>query len=89
VRHCAHAITAGAPSKRIPCGSSGSSTSITSVTPPRWPSRRALLFLYRHVIGREVGDLGGVIRARKPQRLPVVMTREEVKAVLVNVARDK
>ena len=33
----------------------------------------ALLFLYRHVIGREVGDLGEVIRARKPKRLPVVM----------------
>jgi hypothetical protein len=30
----------------------------------------ALLFLYRHVIGREVGDLGEVIRARKPTRLP-------------------
>ena len=42
----------------------------------------ALLFLYRHVIGRDVGDLGEVIRARKPKRLPVVMTREEVKAVL-------
>ncbi len=37
----------------------------------------ALLFLYRHVIGREVGDLGEVIRARKPARLPVVMTHEE------------
>jgi site-specific recombinase XerD len=32
--------------------------------------------------GREVGDLGGVIRARKPKRLPLVMTREKVKAVL-------
>lgn len=42
----------------------------------------ALLFLYRHVIGRDVGDLGHVIRARKTQRVPVVMTREEVKAVL-------
>ncbi len=42
----------------------------------------ALLFLYRSVIGREVGDLGMVIRARKPTRLPVVMTRDEVKAVL-------
>lgn len=42
----------------------------------------ALLFLYRHVIGREVGDLGNVIRARKPTRLPVVMTREEVKSIL-------
>ncbi len=49
----------------------------------------ALLFLYRHVVGREIGDLGGVIRARKPQRLPVVMTREEVKAVLANLAGDK
>lgn len=49
----------------------------------------ALLFLYRHVIGREVGDLGEVIRARKPTRLPVVMTREEVKAVLANLSGDK
>jgi integron integrase len=49
----------------------------------------ALLFLYRHVIGREVGDLGEVIRARKPTRLPVVMTREEVKGVLANMTGDK
>jgi len=49
----------------------------------------ALLFLYRHVLGREIGDLGEVIRARKPTRLPVVMTREEVKAVLANLTGDK
>ncbi|VDA98991.1 Integron integrase IntI2 [Olavius algarvensis spirochete endosymbiont] len=49
----------------------------------------ALLFLYRHVLGREVGDLGEVIRARKPKRLPVVMTREEVKGVLANLSGDK
>jgi integron integrase len=49
----------------------------------------ALLFLYRHVLDREVGDLGEVIRARKPKRLPVVMTREEVKAVLANLSGDK
>lgn len=49
----------------------------------------ALLFLYRHVIGREVGDLGAVIRARKPTRLPVVMTRAEVKAVLANMTGEK
>ena len=49
----------------------------------------ALLFLYRHVIGCEVGDLGKVIRARKPARLPVVMTRDEVKAVLSNLSEDK
>jgi integron integrase len=49
----------------------------------------ALLFLYRHVLGRQVGDLGEVIRARKPARLPVVMTRDEVKAVLANLTGDK
>ena len=49
----------------------------------------ALLFLYRHVIGHEVGELGNVIRARKPKRLPVVMTREEVKAVLSQLEKDK
>lgn len=49
----------------------------------------ALLFLYRHVIGRELGDLGKVIRARKPTRLPVVITRDKVKAVLVNLKGDK
>lgn len=49
----------------------------------------AWLFFYRHVIGREVGDLGEVIRARKSKRLPVIMTREEVKAVLSNLTGDK
>jgi integrase len=42
----------------------------------------ALLFLCRRVLGREVGDLGEVIRARRPELLPVVLTRDEVKAVL-------
>ena len=41
-----------------------------------------MLFLYRHVLGREVGELARRSRARKPKRLPVVMTREEVKAVI-------
>ncbi|MGA9115883.1 MAG: integron integrase [Bacteroidota bacterium] len=49
----------------------------------------SLLFLYRHVVGREVGDLGEVIRARTPERIPVVMTREEVKAVLAFLSGDK
>lgn len=49
----------------------------------------ALLFLYRYVLGREVGDLGEVIRARKPSRLPIVMTRDEVKAVLATLSGDK
>ena len=49
----------------------------------------ALLFLYRRVLWREIGTLDGLIRARKPKRLPVVMTREEVKAVLCQLSGDK
>ncbi|MCS6804707.1 MAG: integron integrase [Acidobacteriota bacterium] len=49
----------------------------------------ALLFLYRYVLSREIGDLGEVIRARKPTRLPIVLTREEVKAVLSHLQGDK
>lgn len=56
---------------------------------PQNKALSALLFLYRHVPGREVGDLGEVIRACKPKRLPVVMTRDEVKAVLANLTGDK
>ncbi len=45
----------------------------------------ALLFLYRNVLERPLGDLGEVVRARRPKRLPVVLTREEVRAVLANL----
>jgi integron integrase len=47
-----------------------------------------LLFLYKHVIGREVEDLGTIIRARKPKRLPVVLTRDEVVEVLAELDGD-
>jgi integron integrase len=42
----------------------------------------ALLFLYQEVFGRAVADLEGVVRARRPLRLPVVLTRDEVRNVL-------
>jgi len=42
----------------------------------------ALLFLYRDVLGKSVESLGDVVRARRPARLPVVLTAAEVKAVL-------
>jgi site-specific recombinase XerD len=41
----------------------------------------ALLFLYRELLERDL-DLEGVVRARKPRRLPVVLTEEEVRSVL-------
>ena len=42
----------------------------------------ALLFLYRVVLEQELPWLDDVVRAKQPQRLPVVLTREEVRAVL-------
>jgi integron integrase len=41
----------------------------------------ALLFLYKQVLKQELGWLDGVERANKPVRLPVVLTREEVKQI--------
>ncbi len=48
----------------------------------------ALLFLYRHVLHRRVGELHELVRARKQPRLPVVLSREEVRAVLHELDRD-
>ena len=42
----------------------------------------ALLFLYADVLGKKVGLIEGVVRAKRPQRLPVVLTKEEVKKVI-------
>jgi site-specific recombinase XerD len=39
----------------------------------------ALLFLYRHVLNREIGELESLVRARRKRRLPVVLTPEEIK----------
>ncbi|MBM4243216.1 MAG: integron integrase [Deltaproteobacteria bacterium] len=42
----------------------------------------ALLFLYRRVLGLELPWLDDLVRARGAERLPVVLSREEVRAVL-------
>jgi len=42
----------------------------------------ALLFLYRQVLSREVEWVEGIVRAKRPMHLPIVLTREEVRAVL-------
>jgi integron integrase len=49
----------------------------------------AVLFLYKHVLGRPIEDLGRVMRAKKPRRLPVVLTRDEVVDVLAALTGDK
>ena len=42
----------------------------------------ALVFLYREVLGREFGALGEYDRPQRGERLPVVLTKAEVAAVL-------
>ena len=42
----------------------------------------ALLFLYHEVLNKKIGLVEGVVRAKRPQRLPVVLTKNEVKTVL-------
>jgi integron integrase len=49
----------------------------------------ALLFLYRHVLHRQVGELEDLVRARTPRRLPVVLTRDEARAVLAQLRGDR
>ena len=46
----------------------------------------ALLFLYRVVLGHELEGLGDAVRARRPERLPVVLSRAEVRAVLAGLS---
>lgn len=42
----------------------------------------ALLFLYKVVLEQELGFVGEAVRAKRPPKLPVVLTPEEVTAVL-------
>jgi len=42
----------------------------------------AISFLYKRVLNQELGDLRAIVRAKKPRRLPVVLTRSEVMALL-------
>jgi integron integrase len=45
----------------------------------------ALVFLYRHVLGLDAPVLGEIVRARRPRRLPVVLTPEEMRALLAQL----
>ncbi len=48
-------------------------------------AKSALLFLYKEVLGIELPWLDNVTQAKAPKRLPVVLTREEVQAVLARL----
>jgi integron integrase len=42
----------------------------------------ALLFFFRHVIGRDPGTIRDTIRSKRKRRLPVVLTRNEISVLL-------
>ncbi len=42
----------------------------------------ALVFLYRNVLDRPLGACTGIVRAKHPQRVPVVLTGAEVASIL-------
>ena len=42
----------------------------------------ALLFLYQQVLKQDIGWIEEVVHAKQPQRMPVVLTSDEVAAVL-------
>jgi integron integrase len=48
-------------------------------------AKSALLFLYKEVLGIELPWLDNVERAKAPKRLPVVLTRAEVQALLTRL----
>src|SRR5205814_2394530 len=45
----------------------------------------ALLFLYKEVLKQEIGWLDSVERAKKPTRLPVVLSRDEVHKIFAQL----
>lgn len=45
----------------------------------------ALLFLYREVLGLQLPWLDGVVRAKRPQRVPTVLSREEIACALAHM----
>jgi integron integrase len=46
---------------------------------------QSLIFLYRVVLQTDLPDIGQVVRASKPARLPTVLTREEVQRVFAHL----
>jgi integron integrase len=45
----------------------------------------ALVFFHREVLGRPLGDFSDFLRAKRPKRIPVVLTPNEVATLLANL----
>jgi integron integrase len=49
----------------------------------------ALLFLYKEVLGQEIGIIENIRRAKKPKRLPVVFAQEEIRKIMKHLAGEQ
>ncbi len=49
---------------------------------PAFQALNALVFVFKEILQRPLGDLGEIARAQRPKHLPVVLTRDEVQRVL-------
>ena len=49
----------------------------------------ALAFMFRFGLERELRDIGDFVKARATQRLPVVLSKEEVKLVLAQISNSR
>ena len=45
----------------------------------------ALIFFFKHILEKEVTEIGQFHQSRKPRRLPVVLTRDEVNRIFTNI----
>ena len=46
----------------------------------------ALLFFFRHIIKNEFGELKEVVRAKRKPSIPVVLSREEIDAIIASLS---
>jgi len=46
----------------------------------------AIVFLYQQVLKQTIGSIDDVVHAKQPHRIPVVLTQDEVKAVLAHLS---
>lgn len=48
----------------------------------------AIVFLYKHVLKIDIGSFGDFAHSKKPRRLPVVLSRQEMQALLSHVEKN-
>ena len=82
--HTTHPSEMGAPELRAFLSYLAAERNVAASTQNQ--ALNALVFLYEEVLGEDVGRIGNFQRAKTPQRLPTVLSKKEVRAVLEAMA---